>query len=76
MRTQQVLAAENGNRVLAHAPREVVREEYYVEKRGRGEWAVQRKDAERASAILPTQAQAIARAKELAPDRRPQCGAF
>jgi len=45
--------------------------EYYVEKRGPGQWAVQRKDAERASAILPTQAQAIARAKELAPDRRP-----
>jgi Uncharacterized protein conserved in bacteria (DUF2188) len=45
--------------------------EYYVEKRGPREWAVQRKDAERASAILPTQAQAIAWAKELAPDRRP-----
>jgi hypothetical protein len=40
--------------------------EYYVEKRGPGEWAVQRKNAERASAILPTQAEAIARAKELA----------
>ena len=37
----------------------------FVVKQG-GEWAVKKPHAERASAVLPTQAEAIVRAKELA----------
>jgi len=37
----------------------------FVVKQG-DEWAVKKPHAERASALLPTQAEAIARAKELA----------
>jgi hypothetical protein len=45
--------------------------EYYVEKRDPGVWAVTKKGASRASALLPTQAKAEQRAKQLAPDRKP-----
>ncbi len=37
----------------------------FVEKRTEGDFAVRRPNSERASAVLPTQAEAIARAKEL-----------
>ena len=40
-------------------------EDVFVIKQG-GDWAVKKPHAERASAVLPTQAKAIARAKELA----------
>ncbi len=43
----------------------------YVERRGNREYAVLKPGAERASAILPTQAAAIERAKEISPDTRP-----
>lgn len=43
----------------------------YVERRGDRQFAVVKPDASRASAILPTQAEAIERAKEISPNTRP-----
>ncbi len=43
----------------------------YVERRGSREFAVLRPGAKRASAVLPTQAEAIERAKEISPNTRP-----
>ena len=40
-------------------------DQLFVERRPEGDYAVRRGDAERASAVLPTQAEAIARAREL-----------
>ena len=39
----------------------------FVEKRGEGHFAVRKGNSERASAVLPTQAEAIERAKEMNP---------
>jgi len=43
----------------------------FVEKRREGDFAVRKGNSERASAILPTQAKAIERAKELNPGASP-----
>jgi len=43
----------------------------YVERRPEGDYAVRRGDSERASAIEPTQAKAIKRARELNPGISP-----
>jgi hypothetical protein len=43
----------------------------YVEQREEGDWAVRRAGSERASDVLPTQKEAIDRAKELEPDATP-----
>jgi len=40
----------------------------YVERRPEGDYAVRKPNSERASAVAPTQAQAIDRARELTPD--------
>jgi hypothetical protein len=40
----------------------------FIEQREEGDYAVRRPNSERASAVLPTQAEAIERAKEIAPD--------
>jgi len=45
-------------------------DQLFVE-RARGDYAVRKPDSERASAVLPTQAEAIARARELKPDKPP-----
>ena len=42
--------------------------EVYIERRAQGDYAVRRPGSERASAIRPTQAQAIERAREMNPD--------
>jgi hypothetical protein len=39
--------------------------ELFIERRPEGDYAVRRGNAERASAVLPTQAEAIARAHEI-----------
>jgi Uncharacterized protein conserved in bacteria (DUF2188) len=49
----------------------VNKDQLYVERRDQGDYAVRRANSQRASAVLPTQAQAIERAKELNPNRRP-----
>ena len=43
----------------------------FVERRPDGDYAVERPGAGRASAILPTQREAINRAKEISPNTRP-----
>lgn len=46
----------------------MAKDEVYIERREQGGYAVRRPGSERASAILPTQAQAIERAREMNPD--------
>jgi hypothetical protein len=41
--------------------------ELFIEKRDQGDYAVRRPGSERASAVLPTQAEAIERAREMNP---------
>jgi hypothetical protein len=43
----------------------------YVERRPEGDFAVRRAGAERASAVAPTQAKAIQRAREISPGVAP-----
>lgn len=43
-------------------------EDLFVEQREEGDYAVRRANSKRASAVLPTQHEAIDRAKELEPD--------
>jgi hypothetical protein len=43
----------------------------FIERRPDNQYAVLRANAERASALLPTQRQAIDRAKEISPNSRP-----
>jgi Uncharacterized protein conserved in bacteria (DUF2188) len=43
----------------------------FVEKRPEGDYAVRKANSERASDVLPTQAKAIERAKELSPGASP-----
>jgi hypothetical protein len=43
----------------------------FVERRPEGGYAVRRAGSNRASAVLPTQSEAIARARELSPDVAP-----
>lgn len=43
----------------------------YVERRPEGDFAVRRAGAERASALAPTQAKAIQRAREISPGVAP-----
>ena len=49
----------------------VAKDQLFVEKREQGDYAVRRGGAERASAVLPTQREAIARARTLNPDQAP-----
>ena len=49
----------------------VPKDQLFVERRTQGDYTVRKVGAERASAVLPTQAEAIARAKELIPFFRP-----
>ena len=43
----------------------------FVERRPQGDYAVRRPNAQRASDVLPTQGEAIARARELSPNMDP-----
>jgi len=43
----------------------------FVERRPEGDYAVRKANSERASAVLPTQAEAIERARELSPGASP-----
>ncbi len=53
------------------AGRSISNDQLFVERRSQGDYAVRRVNSERASDIQPTQAQAIARARELNPGHRP-----
>jgi len=41
---------------------------YFIEQRPQGDYAIRKPNSERASAVLPTQAEAIGRAREMNPD--------
>lgn len=43
----------------------------YVERREQGDYAVRRANSERASAVAPTQREAIAKAKQMEPGVKP-----
>lgn len=47
------------------------KDQLFVERRPEGDYAVRRPNSERASAVLPTQAEAIQRARELNPEKPP-----
>jgi hypothetical protein len=47
------------------------KERLFVERRPLGDYAVRRPNSERASDVLPTQAEAIERARQLNPDMQP-----
>jgi hypothetical protein len=47
------------------------KDQIYVERREQGDYAVRRPNSSRASDVLPTQAEAIARARELNPTGHP-----
>ena len=47
------------------------KERLFVERRPEGDYAVRRPNSQRASAVCPTQAEAIQRARELNPDIQP-----
>lgn len=49
----------------------VKKDQLFVERRPQGDYAVKKADAQRASAVLPTQAAAIERARELNPNGKP-----
>ncbi len=48
---------------------EMDKDRLFVERRPQGDYAVRKPNSDRASAVLPTQAQAIARARELSPGK-------
>lgn len=47
------------------------KDQLFVERRPQGDYAVRRPNSERASAVCPTQAEAIQRARELNPEKAP-----
>jgi hypothetical protein len=47
------------------------KEQLFIERRPQGDYAVRRGNSDRASAVLPTQAEAIERARELNPNMPP-----
>lgn len=49
----------------------MAKKQLYVERRPEGDYAVRRPNSERASAVAPTQAEAIQRARELSPGTAP-----
>ncbi len=49
----------------------MTKDRLFVERRTEGDYAVRRPNAERASAVLPTQAAAIERAREINPGIAP-----
>jgi hypothetical protein len=49
----------------------VNKDQLFVERRAQGDYAVRRANSQRASAVRPTQGEAIDRAEELNPDAPP-----
>jgi hypothetical protein len=46
-------------------------DQLFVEQREQGDYAIRRGDSKRASAVLPTQAEAIERARDMNPGKAP-----
>ena len=49
----------------------MAKDQLFVERRPQGDFAVRRPNSQRASDVLPTQGEAIQRARELNPDGQP-----
>ncbi len=49
----------------------MAKDRLFVERRPQGDYAVRKPNSERASDVLPTQAEAIDRARELSPGKSP-----
>jgi hypothetical protein len=49
----------------------MAKDQLFVERRPQGDYAVRRPNSERASAVLPTQAEAIERAREITRGKAP-----
>jgi hypothetical protein len=47
------------------------KDELFIERRAQGDYAVRRPNAQRASAVTPTQREAIDRAQQISPNSRP-----
>jgi hypothetical protein len=47
------------------------KDQLFIERRPQGDYAVRRPKAQRASDVLPTQGEAIERARQLNPDKAP-----
>ena len=47
------------------------KDQLFVERRPQGDYAVRKPNAERASAVAPTQKEAIERARQMNPDKPP-----
>jgi predicted DNA binding CopG/RHH family protein len=56
---------------VQHREEYMAKDRLFVEQRPQGDFAVRRPNSERASAVLPTQAAAIERARELNPSSQP-----
>ncbi len=61
----------NRDTVHLHSEDNAREDQLFVERRPEGDYAVRRPNSERASAVLPTQAEAIERARELSPGKAP-----
>jgi hypothetical protein len=48
----------------------VTNDKIFIERRPEGDYAVRRPNSDRASAVMPTQGQAINRAEQIAPNAR------
>ena len=46
----------------------MAKDELFIERREQGDYAVRKPGSERASAVLPTQAEAIERARKMSPE--------
>ncbi len=46
----------------------MAKKEVFIERRDEGDYAIRKPGSERASAVLPTQAEAVERAREMHPD--------
>lgn len=62
------LKLQSGNQ---HKEKRMEKDRLFVEQRPEGDFAVRRPNSDRASAVLPTQAEAIERARELNPGTPP-----
>jgi hypothetical protein len=49
----------------------MAKKQIFVEQRQQGDYAIRRPNSQRASAVLPTQAEAIERARQLEPGSKP-----
>jgi hypothetical protein len=67
----QIVSPDEVNPPKKQNGKQIKKNQTYVERRAQGDYAVRKLDAVRASAIEPTQAKAIERAREISPKATP-----